>query len=286
MKRKFIFMFFGTCLFIAAYYFLSQPVIVKPKGLINLDADQTQEHEINEVITNQAERQIQPEQEISEIPTLVQKKLTYEAYDIDTNNTIDQTMAYITEQTDGKKIVQWFLEKKDYAEIEEYVLNDRWETESWSARLPNEGSDYKGIRKGNTLELRGKFKNKELTRRIQLNEDLPFYFNPKLGLKGFVLSKAEKMEFWGLRTDELTEFKMKAEKKGVAPITVDGKTFDALKIYWAATGIGEKFFNRTYYYRLSDAEFVTQDPSDKWKMKLIAVETSEVPENEQRITYP
>lgn len=217
---------------------------------------------------------------------IVRKQLTYEAVDSETNNTIDKTFVYITEQPGGKIFVQWFLVKKDFPLVEEYLLNEQWETLQWQSSLSNVGTQYSGEKQGKTLVLKGRFKNKDFSKTIVLKDDLPFYYNPKLGLKGFVLSEQKKMEFWGFRTDELTEFRMKAQKKGIHPITLNGETFDALKVYWSATGLGEQFFNRTYYFRLSDGEFISQDPADKWKMKLIQFETILVPEDDYRVDHP
>jgi hypothetical protein len=166
---------------------------------------------------------------------------------------------------------------------EEYLLSKMWETLQWTSIQANEGTEYAGVKQGRHLVLKGKYRNEDFTKTITLKDDLPFYYNPKLGLKGFVYSAQTKTEFWGFRSDELTEFRMKAEKKGIHRITLNGETFDALKIYWAATGLGEKFFNRTYYFRVSDGEFISQDPADKWKMKLMALEKALVTAQDQKV---
>jgi len=276
MKRNFIILITVFCLVAEMIYLLNQPAEIEtvlPPTNTDIPADLMP-------------GPILPDSAGQSGPVnnkLVRKKLTYEAFDIATNNTIDRTFVYITEQPGGKKYVQWFLVKKDSTLAEEYVLSENWETLQWISSLANEGTAYIGEKQGRQLVLKGKFKNEDFTKTITLKDDLPFYFNPKLGLKGFVYSAQTKTEFWGFRSDELTEFRMKAEKKGVHRITLNGETFDALKIYWAATGLGEKFFNRTYYFRVSDGEFISQDPADKWKMKLMALEKTSVTAQDQKV---
>ncbi|MGE0268749.1 MAG: hypothetical protein AB7S78_09890 [Candidatus Omnitrophota bacterium] len=276
--RKVIIFLTVVCLGIEFFYILKQPAETETSK-VSVTAGSQTVMMIPEKILKIEDRYAPVEDKI------VRKQLTYEAVDSETNNTIDKTIVYITEQPGGNKFVQWFLIKKDFPLVEEYLLNEQWETLQWQSSLSTAGTLYTGGKQGKTLVLKGKFKNKDFSKTIVLKDDLPFYYNPKLGLKGFVLSGQNKIEFWGFRTDELTEFRMKAQKKGIHQITLNGETFDALKVYWAATGLGEQFFNRTYYFRLSDGEFISQDPADKWKMKLIQLETTLVPEDAYRVDH-
>ena len=58
---------------------------------------------------------------------------------------------------------------------------------------------------------------------------------------------------------------MKAVKKGVKTIIVNGKEVEAIKVYYSITGkLREKHYNHNYYYRKSDGLFIKkEDPSGR-----------------------
>lgn len=197
------------------------------------------------------------------------KSLKYKVYTVETGELIDHSLAIIKELPSGERHVDWRILDKSYQHIDEYVLSDQWETLQWKIYLSDRGTEYIGKKQGSKLILSGTAENKKLSKTIKLKKDLPFYYNPKISLKWFAQSEHERMEFWGFRSDKFSEYKMKAEKKGVEMFEINGEPVEAVKVYWAATGIGERFFNRVYYYRVSDGEFLGQDPSDGWTMKLI-----------------
>lgn len=202
--------------------------------------------------------------------------LDYKAYKVKTGELIDRSRAVIKRFEPNRLHIDWSITKKEYTHSDQYVVNNNWETLEWSIYLSDKGIDYKGVRRGNYLFLSGLFEGKSFEKEIRLKKDLPFLYNPKMGLKGFAASNKDKIEFWGFRGDNLSEFLMKAEKRGVEQVTIDGQTYDAVKVYWAATGLGERFFNRVYYYRVSDGEFLTQDPTDGWTMHLLETDHQSV----------
>ncbi len=195
--------------------------------------------------------------------------LDYKAYKVKSGEIIDHSRAVITPRDPRGYDINWSITNDEYTHSDRYVLDEGWRTLEWHIYLSDREIDYRGFREGKTLYLSGVFEGKRFEKEIKLRKDLPFLYNPKIGLKGFAASDQERIEFWGFRGDNLSEFLMKAEKQGVASVLIDGRSHDALKIYWAATGLGERFFNRVYYYRLSDGEFLTQDPTDGWTMHLM-----------------
>ena len=55
---------------------------------------------------------------------------------------------------------------------------------------------------------------------------------------------------------------MKAKKKGDEIIEVNGKKVEAVRVYYSATGIREKYYSRDYYFRKSDGIFIKKVEPD------------------------
>jgi len=192
----------------------------------------------------------------------------YKSYDVKSGNIIDQSFVIIKKLPSGVKAIRWSIENDQYVHEDFYILDTDYSTEKWKISISDENTDYVGQRKGNELFLKGKFNGKIFNKTIKLDEK-PFYYNPKANLTGFVISDERDIKFWSLRNDDLTKYLMKAIKRGEEIINVNGKDIEAVKVYYAANGIGEKFFNRTYYFRKSDGILVTQDVTDGWKSDLV-----------------
>lgn len=163
--------------------------------------------------------------------------------------------------SDGKIKYNRILKGKRYTQEEEFILDENYETISWSTKREKEDTDYSGVKEGNIITLKGKLEGEDISKTIEL-DDQPFYFTPKFNLTKFILSDQQHIEFWMLRKDKLTKYLMEATKKGETTIEVDGQEVEAIKIRYAATGKGAKYYKRTYFYRKSDGMFIKRKALD------------------------
>lgn len=190
-----------------------------------------------------------------------QKSLIYKSYKEETGEILERSYVEIEGLSSGKKMFKRKIEGDDYTKNEQFVLGVDYQTQSWKATILDEDTDYAGEKKGNKLFIKGKLKGEALDKRIEL-DDKPFYYTPKFNLTKFVLSDIKALKFWMLRKDKLTKYLMQAEKRGEETIVVNGKEIDVIKVYYSATGMGEKFYKRIYFFRKSDGLFVKKEVPD------------------------
>jgi len=70
------------------------------------------------------------------------------------------------------------------------------------------------------------------------------------------------IKFYMLRKDKLSKMLMQAKRKGIEVVEVEGKEIEAIKVYYSATGVREKHYNKIYYYRKSDGIFIKKVESN------------------------
>lgn len=186
--------------------------------------------------------------------------LTYRTYLKKTQETTDNFYITIGDMKDNKRVIIWNKEEEGINITEEYVLDKDYATLSWKVKTSDGLTDYVGVRRQGELYLKGKFNGVGIDKKIEIDEK-PFYFNPKLGLMGFVASGERSAEFWGMRNDQLTVFLMKARNKGVKNIKVNGRDEKAIKVYWALSRLSQLFFKRNYWFRESDGLYIKQETS-------------------------
>ena len=165
---------------------------------------------------------------------------------------------------DGLMAIDREVESADKALIEEMIVDEEGSTISWMVKDEKNNTDYQGKREGNKLILTGKKKGKVIDKEVELDDKL-FYFTPKFNLTPFILSEAEQVRFWMLRKDELTKYLMQAKKKAIETLEIDGEKVEVIRVYYSATGPGEKFYKRTYYFRKSDGIFLKKKAPKKAK---------------------
>jgi len=207
-------------------------------------------------------------EQMSKLKDIQGKNLVYESYDVKTKTIIDKSFVKFKKIPGGKLLVHWSIENGDYIHKDHFLLDERFNTLKWEVFESDNDTKYTGIREGNKLILDGKHNGKKVSKVVSI-DGKPFYYNPKVSLRDFVYSDKNYIEFWSLRNDKLEKYKMKAIKKGIEKIMLRGQEFEVVKVYWAATGIGEKFFKRTYYFRRDDAMFLTQDATNGWSSDLV-----------------
>jgi hypothetical protein len=165
----------------------------------------------------------------------------------------------------------WVINENGAKTEEDYVLNEYFETLRFRVVNIEEKTDYIGERADGSVLIRGRFKGSEIERTIPIDER-PFYYNPKLGLMGFVKSGKTEERFWGFQNRELKIYPMKATRAGHEVISVDGKDVEAVKVYWTVDDFRSAFFKRTYWFRASDGLYVKQKTGDGKFRELIGEE--------------
>ncbi|MCA9398713.1 MAG: hypothetical protein KC618_03105, partial [Candidatus Omnitrophica bacterium] len=185
------------------------------------------------------------------------RTLVYNTYD-------SKTGEYISEY---KMILGYFQDTKqdvtiDYEGIQEkYELDFRYETQRVKFTDKLTVTNYTGIRYGDQFVITGILNGETISRTLTI-DGLPFYFNPKLGLMDFVIRNDQKREFWGIRNDTLSTYRMVAKKMGEEFVNINNSPVEAVKVYWAPVGMASMFFHRTYWFRKKDGVFLKAEGSN------------------------
>lgn len=182
-----------------------------------------------------------------------EKTLFYKVYKEKTGVPPTEMSIHIGDLASDRILVQW--EGKANGDKVEHVLGSDYAVRSWNVSDPKRETEYVGERTGDTLLIKGRNRGKEIDKRIKI-DDHPFFFHPALGLSEFVRSGEKSQEFWTLRPDNLSEYKMKAENQGTETILVNGEPLKTIRVKWGLTGWLSGFYSQTFWFRESDGVFV------------------------------
>jgi len=187
------------------------------------------------------------------------RHLEYDYYEGRPPGTFAQRqIADIQEQASGDKFITFKIKGDDYVNDQEFTLDSKGQTSSFKAVHEKDKIDCSGERKENQLLVKGIYKGKEIDKKLKIDEK-PFYFEPKFSLSAFVLSDEEEIRFWVIPLEKLKVYPMQAKKLGSEILEINGEDVKTVKVYYAATGIGESYYHRHYYYRASDGVFVKKE---------------------------
>jgi hypothetical protein len=134
-------------------------------------------------------------------------------------------------------------------------------TREWTARLPHEGTELRGVRSGDGIEITGTRHGEPIEKRVDLDDDL-FWSNPFFGMESFVRSGRDRVEFSTLRPDNLTCYGMKASIEGRETIRWAGREVAAVRVKWGLRGFRAPFFRRTIWFRESDGVYLRSQVAD------------------------
>jgi len=216
-----------------------------------------------------------PELFSGEKNVLAKKTFVYKSYEVKTGELIDNSFFDVSDLASGEKLVTLKAEGPKYTKNYEYVLDSNLETTGWRNTFSDEETSYIGRKEGDEIMVWGKLKGKDFDKTFKI-DSLPLYINPKISLGRFVNSNAEYLVFWAMREDTVSPYKMEAFKRGTQTVLFNGQPVETVRVYWAASGVGAKFFNRTYLFRKSDGTFLLQEPTDGWSIELISEEEQKI----------
>jgi len=204
--------------------------------------------------------------------------LKYKAYEEKSLKTIDTSDVLINALEPAGQIVKWTVHNEQGGYYHEYILNSDYTSREWTVRNRKEDMEYRAKRKGNVLHVLGVTKGKKFDKKIKI-DDRPLIANPKVGLKGFVLSNQQSMECWSFRSSNLSAYEMAVKKLESETITFNGEQVPVVKVEWYAKSIVMQFFKQILYFRASDGVYLMQEPFRGFKMDLIGESESVIPAN-------
>ncbi len=207
------------------------------------------------------------------LPANAARTFHYKTYHPKTGEVTNQFYYSIEEALSGGYQVHWVIDERGAKTEEDYVLGENFETLRFRVVNVEEETDYVGERRENSIFVRGQFKG-EKVERIMAIDSRPFYYNPKLGLAGFVRSGKKKGKFWGFQNKELNVYPMKAINKGLESIAVAGRGTKAIKVYWTVDDFRSAFFKRTYWFR-ADSQYLKQKSDGGKFRELVSEENGE-----------
>lgn len=130
----------------------------------------------------------------------------------------------------------------DHGSLKYYMSFDgKFETIEWKISDPANGTDFKAVKKGDTIVLKGKFNGKDIDRTDNLDGQ-PWY--QQMGISAGHVLNGGTVKFYCLRPTDLNGFFMTATEMG--EVTYKGKKVHRVKA--APAGIAAKFWSCDYYY--------------------------------------
>lgn len=157
--------------------------------------------------------------------------------------------------------VDWRIHTEDLAGTEHALLDRHFGTINVKTTIPKRDTEYVIRRNTARLEFEGVHRGEPLDKTVDIDRN-PFYTNPTIGLRGFVLSGDDKGRFWMLHPDNLKVYPIKARRDGVETVEVNNRRVEAVRVEWGLTGVRSLFYNRVFWFRASDGLFLKSDEAD------------------------
>lgn len=135
------------------------------------------------------------------------------------------------------------------------ICNRFGATSYWHAEFGG-STEISAKRRGNTIELRGRFKGEYVDRSIRIDER-PWFQPLSYSLRSLSESSAPvTVRFWTIRADTLELVNMEAEVQGIESIQISGKDVEALRVEIRKSGYLSIFWSADYWFRTRDHIFV------------------------------
>jgi hypothetical protein len=157
------------------------------------------------------------------------------------------------------------------------LMDSSLATRQWSLVNPGAATEITVRREKDVLLLSGQFEGKAVKRVIEI-DSAPWYQALSLSLRTLRDPEMGSLEFWTLRPDNLEVHKLRAVRKGVEMLEVEGEQVAALRLEVRLTGLKAMFWHASYWLRESDGVFLRyRGPSGppKWletEVRLVGVE--------------
>ncbi len=170
-----------------------------------------------------------------------------------------QSMNY-RESRDGRVRIRQFDVAPDGAGVavsssiaDDHILtrcDDSGHTRQWIVKK-NE-MHIKAIREGKVIQVSGRSGGEPVEKQLRTGDGLPWFQSLYYAFSRFVQSDQKQLEFWMIRPDNLSLVKLRAEKKGMETIRLNGREEKAQKVKLSATGLLQYIWHGYYWYRKED----------------------------------
>lgn len=170
---------------------------------------------------------------------------------------------YRQQTGDEIQYFDWLLEKSEgfklssvsKTEIHRTFMDGNLCTDKWTMENPAEKTAVEARRQADRIILTGHWRGQSLRKELRIDH-APWYQALSLSLRAFLASPENRAEFWTLRPDELKPLKLKAAKKGLETLRIDGRSMQAQKLEIRLIGLGALFGHSLYWFRSSDGLFL------------------------------
>jgi len=135
------------------------------------------------------------------------------------------------------------------------IMDPSLATRQWTLLKSGEATKITVRRERNALLLNGQFEGKPVERIIEI-DSAPWYQALSLSLRTLRDSGKKSLEFWTLRPDNLEAHKLRAVRKGIELLDVEGKQVKALRLEVSLTGLKAMLWSCSYWLRESDGVFL------------------------------
>ncbi|MBN2232019.1 MAG: hypothetical protein JW781_04250 [Deltaproteobacteria bacterium] len=116
-------------------------------------------------------------------------------------------------------------------------------------------TDVQARREGNVIVLSGTCEGVALDRRLPV-DDAPWLQPLSYSFRSFIAGEDDEIEFWTIRPDKLKAVKMKAERREIESLMVDGRPVAARKVRISLTGLMGRLWAGYYWFRCEDGLFL------------------------------
>ncbi len=172
-------------------------------------------------------------------------------------------MCFYREETgDSVKEVTWRLRKGEtyipYLHLSRRTACDDHRTRLRHPRLAGHcrkrQTRFSAERTDRSIVVRGIFEGRPVDKQLAIDES-PWYQATSLSLRELVASGDSERVFWTIRMDTLTAHKIRAVKKGVEAVELDGSQKALLRIRLSLPGMLAPFWKSDYWFALPERLF-------------------------------
>ena len=169
----------------------------------------------------------------------------------------DEVYFYREETGDSVKEVTWRLRKGETyiltytSPVERHVTTTGtdYDTRHWQVTAGNGKTRFSAERTGRSIVVRGMVEGETVDKQLAIDER-PWYQATSLSLRELVASGDSERVFWTIRMDTLTAHKIRAVKKGVEAVDIDGSQKALLRIRLSLPGMLAPFWKSDYWFAL------------------------------------
>jgi hypothetical protein len=144
---------------------------------------------------------------------------------------------------------------KSDGETSVVITNPDLSTVSWQLDRQEKQTQITARRDGNTIHLRGVVKGEAVTKAMPIDA-APWFQSTTLSLRGFIQQPTQRCEFWILRPDEFSAYKLQAIKEKTLKTVIEGQPVAVVQVQLSPTGILSAFWKSRYWFRAKDGVFL------------------------------